>query len=70
MGSLNPLNPESQPDWQIHHISCRDYSQTATSIIIRCGTTLLIVRMRDGNCLYEAKSPIIVIMSSNTRVAV
>jgi hypothetical protein len=46
------------------------YSQTATSIIIRYDTTLLIVRMRDGNCLYEAKSPIIVIMSCNTRVAV
>lgn len=39
---------------------------TTNSIIIRGDTTLLNVRTRDGNCLSEAASPIIVIMSCNT----
>lgn len=42
---------------------------TANSIIIRGDTTLLIVRTRDDNCLSEAASPIIIIMSCNTRLA-
>lgn len=40
--------------------------ETATAIIIRCDTTLLIVRTRNGNCLSEATSPIIFIMSCST----
>lgn len=44
---------------------------TAASIIINCcETTLLIVHTRNGDCLSEATSPIIFIMSCNTRVAV